>query len=560
MLLRPHPIRHATTVAVGLLAAAIFLAPVGAHPHAGDGLAGSAHAERTVPGARVHFPVSCSVQAQAQFDRAITELHHMTYPEARAGFEQVAATDPQCAMAHWGIAMTLFQPLWPSRPTPEGLQRGWDEVQRARALAPPTQREQLFIAAAEAFFLEPGGTDYWQRIGRWEAATTRAHRTLPDDPELAIFHALSQLATAPAKTVSREHADRASAVLLRVREQHPDHPGVMHYLIHANDVPGRESEQLQVTRHYETTAPDNAHALHMPTHIYTRLGDWEGVVRGNLRSEAAALKQPANQPGHVSDEYAHAVEYLVYGYLQQGDDAQAQSHLRQLHVTANLESGFKAAFHLASTQARYALERHDWVQAAAIVPRQSTLVDWDKFPWPEAISQFARGLGAARSGQLDRAQAAGTRMQALETRMRESGEDLFAANIEVMRLSLQGWIAQAQGKHAEAAATLSQAAALEASTPKHPVTPGPTLPAEELLGDLLMAQGRPAAALQAYRRALALYPKRFNSVLGAARAADANGNTGSADSYYRQLLALAANGSKRTELADARRRVPQAND
>lgn len=551
--MRPHPAHTARFIA--LAGTGVLTAALAAGTDASAQTTTDLHAAHDKAG--VHFPVSCSARAQAQFDTAITQLHHMTYPEARAGFERVAVTDPQCAMAHWGIAMTLFQPLWPSRPNAQALQRGWDEVQQARSLAPPTPREQLFVAAAEAFFLEPTGTDYWQRIARWEAAAARAHRQLPEDSELAVFHALAQLATAPSKTVSREHADRAAAVLLEVRERDPDHPGVMHYLIHANDIPGRESEQLQVTRHYETTAPDNAHALHMPTHIYTRLGDWNGVVRGNLRSAAAALRQPANQPGRVSDEYAHAVEYLVYGYLQQGDDANAQAQLRKLHDTANLETGFKAAFHLASTQARYALERHDWAQAAAIVPRQSTLVDWDKFAWPESISQFARGLGAARGGQIEQAQAASTRMQELETAVRSAGEDLFARSIEVLRVGLGAWIAQAQGRRDAAVTAMRQAAALEAATPKHPVTPGPTLPAEELLGDLLMEQGNAAAALAAYQASLSRYPNRFNSLLGAARAADAVQDPAAAARYYRTLLETAPD-SRRPALEDARRSVGTA--
>src|SRR5260370_2049640 len=241
----------------------------------------------------VNFPMSCSKEAQVKFNRAVALLHHMTYPEAREAFERVAAIDPKCAMAHWGIAMTLFQPLWPTRPRPEALQHGWQEVQKAKELQPPTARERLFVAAMEAFFLEPASPDYWLRIRRWEQAMEKVYNAFPDYPEAGAFYALAHLATAPADKISTAHSDRAAEILLRIYKQHPDHPGAMHYLVHANDVPGRERESLEITRKYEAVAPDNPHALHMPTHIYTRLGDWNGVIRGNLRAADAALQYPA---------------------------------------------------------------------------------------------------------------------------------------------------------------------------------------------------------------------------------------------------------------------------
>jgi tetratricopeptide (TPR) repeat protein len=499
---------RATALMAGLLAAGT----VGGHEleHAGHALG------------KVHFPVSCSQEAQAEFDRAIALLHHMTYPQAREAFERVAAVDSRCAMAHWGIATTLFQPLWPTRPRPAELQRGWDEAQKARALQPPTERERLFIATAEAFFLEPASPDYWLRIRRWAAALERLYTALPDDPEAAAFYALSLLATTPSNAISREHADRAAEILIRVYRQNPDHPGAMHYLVHANDVPGRERELLEITRKYEAAAPNNPHALHMPTHIYTRLGDWDGVVRGNLRAADAALEYSAGDHGEfVWDEFPHAIEYLVYAYLQKGDFADAALQLQRLRNTERIEPSFKTAFHLASTQARYALERRDWRAAAAIAPREPASLAWDRYPWAEAISQFARGLGSAHLGNLDTAQAAGTRLEELEAAARKSGEELFARNIAVLRLELAAWSAHVEGQDEASLALMREAADLEASTPKHAVTPGPTLPAQELLGDLLMEQRKPAEALAAYRRSLELYPNRFNSLRGAERAAQA---------------------------------------
>ncbi len=484
----------------------------------------------------------------------------MTYPQAREAFTQVATIDPQCAMAHWGIAMTLFQPLWPTRPGPEALQQGWEAVQKAKALRPPTERERFFVDAAEAFFLEPASPDYWLRIRRWEQVMEKVHTAFPDDDEAAAFYALAHLATAPSDdlVLARAHADRAAEILLRVYEHNPDHPGAMHYLIHANDVPGRERDELEITRKYETLAPDNPHALHMPTHIYTRLGDWDGVIRGNLLAADAALKYPAGTDAElVWDEFPHAIEYLIYAYLQKGADDEASAQLTRLLAAARLEPSFKTAFHLASTQARYALERHAWDEAARLVPREPAVVDWDRFTWPEAIARFARGLGAAHLGQTDEARAASERLGDLEAATRKAGEDLFARNIHVLRLELNAWVAHVEGQRDPSVALMREAAELEASTPKHAVTPGPTLPAEELLGDLLMEQKQPAEALAAYKRSLELYPGRFNSLLGAARAAGALGDASLARTFYQELLDVAGGGTRQPALQEARSYVSQ---
>ena len=506
----------------------------------------------------VHFPISCSQPAQVEFDRAVALLHHMTYPQAREGFERVATADPQCAMAHWGIAMTLFQPLWPTRPRPEALQRGWDAVLKAETLAPPSKREQLFVAAAEAFFLEPASSDYWLRIRRWEQAMEKVYSSFPDDPEAASFYALALLAMTPSDSSPRAHADQAAQILLAVYQKHPDHPGAMHYLVHANDVPGRERESLEITEKYETTAPSNPHALHMPTHIYTRLGDWSGVIRGNLRAAEAALQYPAGDHGEfVWDEFPHALEYLIYAYLQKGADSGAATQLNRLRATARLEPTFKTAFHLASTQARYALERGAWKEAVVLVPREPAGLDWDRFTWPEAIVRFARGLGAAHLGRVNGARAEVERLSQLDEATQKSGEDLFARNIRVLRLELSSWLAHAERQEDSSVALMREAAELEVSTPKAAVTPAPTLPAPELLGDLLMEQKHPADALAAYQRSMELYPRRFNSLLGAARAARALGNKALARTFFGELLEVADSGTRQPALKEAEDYVAQ---
>lgn len=324
----------------------------------------------------VDFPISCSAAAQEEFNRGVALLHHMTYPQAREVFGQVAQIDPSCAMPHWGIAMTLFQPLWPTRPGPEDLKRGWEEVQKAKGLGAPTERERQYLAAAEAFFRDPSASDYQQRLARWDAAMAEVYAANPEDPEAAAFYALSRLSVAPSDVSSLEHWDRAAEIILSVYERNANHPGAMHYLIHANDVPGRERELLEVVRKYGEVAPRNPHALHMPTHIYTRLGDWDRVIAGNLEAADAALEYPAGESGQwVSDEFPHAIEYLVYAYLQKGADDDAAAQQRRLLQTEELQPGFKTAFHLASIQTRFALERRAWAEAAfwhRANPRRST--------------------------------------------------------------------------------------------------------------------------------------------------------------------------------------------
>ncbi len=506
----------------------------------------------------VDFPVSCSKQAQVEFNRAIALLHHMTYPQAREAFEHAAKTDPQCTMAHWGIAMTLFQPLWPTRPSSEDLRRGWDAVEKAKVLEPPTKRERLFVAAVEAFFREPTSSNYWQRIRRWEEAMEAVYVAYPQDPEAACFYALALLATAPSDSVSREHSERAAKILLVVYKQNPEHPGAMHYLIHANDVPGRERESLEIVRKYETVAPRNPHALHMPTHIYTRLGDWDRVIRGNLQAADAALEYPAGKHGEfVWDEFPHAIEYLVYAYLQKGADDEAAAQLKRLRGTARLEPTFKTAFHLASTQARYALERHAWSEAALLIPRDPPFLDWERFMWPEAVTWFARGLGSAHQGGVDEARRAAKRLEELETAAGQTGEDLFARQIRILRLEVGAWLAHVREDSESSVGLLRQAAELEVSTPKPAVTPAPTLPAFELLGDVLLEQKHPAEALAAYKRSLDLYPRRFNSLLGAARAARASGDDSQAHAFYQELLGVAAGGTRLLARQEAQNFVSQ---
>jgi len=542
-----HPAHHVPTsmktLAVVLLSlSGTTYCPSQVHRDSGDEL-GS-----------VNFPVSCSPATQARFNNAVVLLHHMTYPQARRAFQRITASDTGCAMAYWGIAMTLFQPVWPTRPGPADLQRGWEAVSRAKSLNPPTDRERLLIAATEAFFRDPASSDYWRRIHGWYDGMAKAFEAFPDDQEISAFYALALIATVPPDQISSPNNARAADILLDILKQNPRHPGAMHYLIHANDVPGRERESLEVLREYAGIAPHNPHALHMPTHIYTRLGDWQNVIGGNIQAADAALEFPAGDHGqYVWDEFPHAIEYLIYAYLQEAADDKAAAQLKRLLGTARLEPSFKTAFHISSTRARYALERRAWKEAASLVPGEPQTIDWGRYPWPEAITWFARGLGSVHIGQSDEAGKSLRRLQELEAAASASGEVLFTRNIRVLRLALAAWSADLEGKRDTSVALMTQAAELEASTPKHAVTPAPTLPAYELLGDLLMKQGNAPSAVKAYRRSLDSYPRRFNSLLGGARASLGAGDREEAAAFCRQILEVASPESGRDGLDEARR-------
>jgi len=509
------------------------------------------HGEDTL--SAVNFPVSCLPASQTEFNRAVTLLHHMTYPQARGAFQKLVEHDSGCAMASWGIAMTLFQPLWPTRPSSADLQRGWEAVQRARALNPPMKREQLLIAAAEGFFRDPAAGDYWKRVHAWGEGMETCYAAFPQDHEVAAFYALALLATVRPDQISSPNNARAADILLRILKENRRHPGAMHYLIHANDVPGREHESLDILREYEAIAPHNPHALHMPTHIYTRLGNWQEVIRGNIKAADAALEFPAGDHGQfIWDEFPHAIEFLIYAYLQEGADDAAAVQLKRLQGTARLEPTLKTAFNLSSTKARYALERKAWTEAASIAPREPGTVAWDRFPWPEAISWFAHGLGSVHIGNSAEARSSQNRLRDLEDVATKAKEELFARNIRILRLELAAWLVNMQGMNDSSVIFMTQAAGLEGSTPKHAVTPGPTLPAYELLGDLLLEQGKPSEASNAYKRALELYPRRFNSLLGAARSARAMDSLQSAAIFYRQLIDVTSAETKREVLQEAR--------
>lgn len=482
---------------------------------------------------QVEFQVSCQPAVQAEFDRAVALLHHMMYVESRAAFQQISERSPECAMAPWGVAMTLFQPLWPSRPSADDLVRGRDLVQRAMELGPSTERERHLVAAAAAFYQDPDA-DWWSRIRSWAAAMETAYDAHSDDIETSALYALSQLAVGAVSDDRMAHQARAAEVLLGIHNQVPTHPGAIHYTIHANDVQGRANESLQIVRSYDDIAPSVPHALHMPTHIYVRLGEWPGVIEWNRKSADAALEFPAGDA--VSHHYVHAMDYLVYAHLQQGADDAAASVIAEASAKSPHQPTFVSAFHLSAMPARFAVERRAWAEAAALPARAQDYIAWDRFWWPEAMTWFAKGLGAVHTGDLEGARAAHARMAELSQQAAEAGEDAFRRYIETDRLVLAGFLAHAEGNVDAALMRLREAVDMEASVQKHPVTPGTLLPPYEALGELLLELGRPAEALAAYQSSLGIWPNRYHSLLGAARAANQADNHDEARAMYRTLL------------------------
>jgi tetratricopeptide (TPR) repeat protein len=466
----------------------------------------------------VDFKASCDAAVQSEFDRALGLMHHMMYVQARKAFQVITETDADCGMAHWGVATTLFQPIWGTRPSAEELQRGWQNIERASELVPEKGRERLLVEATREFFREPDKAEFPTRINRWTDGMKAAYEAHPEDADVAALYALSRLTIAQQQAARRDALhDEAEAVLREIWETDPLHPGAIHYSIHATDADGRAENALDMVEVYGRIAPEVPHALHMPSHIYVRLGEWDEVIEWNRRSADAALKtDPVD--GGVSHHYIHALDYMMYAYLQQGDEAQARAVYEEAMSKERHQASFVAAYHVAAMPARKAVEQRDWKAAAALEPRTPDYLPWDTSRWPEGISWHARGLGAVHTGELETAQEAEQRLAALRDKAREDGEENFATYLEVDRLILAGWLARAEYENDEAVRLMRKAAELERTVEKHPVTPGALLPPNEALGDLLMDLDRPDEAVQAYLASDEIWPGRFNTSRGLASA------------------------------------------
>jgi len=485
---------------------------------------------------KVHFPTSCSPRVQPQFERAVAMLHSFWYPEAEKSFQSIAQADRQCSMAWWGVAMTLWHPLWPETPDAESLKRGLAAVHQAQAVMGNTARERDYIAAVGAFYENYDRVDHHARALAYEKAMEKVARRYPDDREASIFYSLALLTTASPTDKTYANQKRASEILEKISAAQPDHPGVAHYIIHSYDNPVLAPQGLTAARRYAEIAPSVPHALHMPSHIFVRLGLWQEAITSNLASAAAARDYEVKV--HMNgawQERLHALDYLAYSYLQTGQESEARRVVEEAGsaTTANPTS-FVSEYALAAIPARFAIERQDWAAAAALKPRSASAA-------AEAITWWARALGAARTRNVEAAKEDLAQIQVMKDKLDASAvptAKYWAGQVEIQRRAAAAWLAHARQQDDEAAQLMRSAADMEESIEKSPVTPGPVVPARELLADLLMEMKQPALALAEFEASLKSSPNRLHAVYGAAQAAEAAKQADVAKRYYAKVVEI----------------------
>jgi tetratricopeptide (TPR) repeat protein len=462
---------------------------------------------------QVTFPTSCSPTVQQKFERGVALLHSFAYTDAEQAFRNIAQVDEKCAMAHWGVAMSLYHPLWEPWITDEDLQRGAKELESARSIK-ATDRERAYIDALNSYYGGDMKRSRQQRALDHEKAMASVAAKYPKDTEAQVFYALALLATATPADRKHRNQKKAADLLEPIYRSHPQHPGPVHYLIHAYDNAELARRGLAFAREYSQVAPDAPHALHMPSHIFTRLGMWNDSVRSN---EAARLS--AHQHGDLGEEL-HAMDYLMYAYLQSGRVEDAMRLLRDLDTMKPGVGEFKIEYAAAAMPVRYTIEQERWEDAAALeaMPPQA-------LPQARAIRQWARGIALARLGRIEDAKRELERMQSARDQLEKAGNFYWATQVETQIMEVQALIARAEQKNDEALRLMRTAADEEDAVEKIPITPGPIVPARELLAGLLLEMKRPKEALVEYEAALALSPGRRASLAGAAKAAEMAGDS-----------------------------------
>jgi len=535
------------------LIAAVLLVCAAARGMAQEHRHGNGNGERL---GEVHFAASCSERAQRDFDRAVALLHSFQFSRAIEGFDAVLRVDPACAIAYWGIALSAWSnPFAPGQKDQGQLQVGRQSAERGNGLGAGTERERAYLAAVGKLYGDYERTPQQLRLLAYRDAMGNVAARYPEDHEAQIFYALA-LAVAQ-DPGDKSYADRlkAGAILEELFTQEPTHPGLAHYIIHAYDVPALAGRALVAAQRYAEIAPDAPHALHMPSHTFTRLGYWQESIASNVAAAAAARRQ-----GQTSEEL-HASDYETYAYLQTGQDRAAARIVAALPEMAArfdpkallIGAGPPAAgyFALAAIPARYALERQDWQQAERLAVSETP------FPYTEAMSWFARGLGAARLGHAAAANEAVAALRRVQERLAQADERYWAQQVDIQATAVSAWSALAAGRNEEAMRRMEAATDLEAGTEKSAVTPGPLAPARELLGEMLLEMHEPARALLRFTTTLQREPRRFRSLYGAARAAQLSGNTALSQQYFGELLAVCARSDQpgRPELRTAREAV-----
>ena len=512
---------------------------------------------------KVAFQTSCSPQAHAVFIRGMTLLHSFEYPQAEKAFNEAATADPDCSIAHWGAAMSLYHPLW-APPSKAEMERAQAALGKAQASPPKSQRERDYVAAIATFYRDSDRLDHKARALAYNASMADLHKKYPDDREAAIFYALSQIAIGTQDNdpnFSRE--TEAAAILNAVLKEEPDHPGVAHYLIHNFDYPPLAELAVPAARSYATIAPDSPHAQHMPSHIFTRLGMWEDSIASNLKSEAAsiALTKAEGFDGS-SPERLHAMDYLAYAYLQTAQDAKAEAVLADLNTIQRVNNPiFTVAYAATAIPARIVLENRRWKDAASLKLQDNVakLVPLDNFQWAEAHVHFARAVGAARGGDAAEARKETVKLKAIEDGLViPPGTYDWRTQVSIERQLADAWTTYAEGKKDQALSLMRAAADLDDATEKHPVTPGAVLPAREQLGEILIELQQPQAALAEFEASLKRAPKRLTGLYGAAHAAQLAGDATKAKSYFAEIVEVTkASDGSRSEVKEARTATAQ---
>jgi tetratricopeptide (TPR) repeat protein len=477
----------------------------------------------------VLFPISCAPAVQASFNHSVALLHSFAYSAAEKSFLEVAAADPKCAMAHWGVAISYYHQLWEPPISPADLLLGQLEIQKAKTLGGDSSREQSFIDALALFYKDTPTVPHATRALAYQQAMSAVALHNPNDRESLIFYALALLGTASPTDRSRANQKHAADILEPLFKKYPQHPGVAHYLIHAYDNPELAQRGLTAARAYAQIAPSAPHALHMPSHIFTLLGLWPDSILSNSAARAAAQRQ-----GDVG-EALHAMDYLIYAYLQAGRNSEAARLLQELGVMPDLQvSQFKVGYAATAMPARYALERRAWDEAAAIPPKLGSP------PQVLAITYWCHATGLARSGKPDAAERELEKLSQSLREVRKKNDDYWAAQVEIQIDEAEAWIAQARGRREKSLSLLRAATEKEGSLEKRPITPGPIVPAREQLGDLLLEQNQPGEALREFETSLVNAPGRRGALSGAARAAEMAGDSAKAQEFRKRLNDLGA--------------------
>jgi tetratricopeptide (TPR) repeat protein len=504
---------------------------------------------------RVEFGASCRDEANHELDRALALYHSFWFEPANAAYRKVLQRDPECGMAYWGLALSaLGNPFaWPA--PSKAVQSGAAFMAEAQRTSAKSERERGFISALSLLFRDWETTEHRARSLAWGQAMEQLAARFPEDTETQIFHALTLVANAQASDKTFVNQLKAGAILEPLLQQRADHPGVAHYLIHAYDFSGLVERGLPAARRYAAVAPSAPHALHMPAHIFTRLGMWEESIETN-RVSAKAAKDELKGTTHAIGSYnaIHAMDYMMYAYLQRAQDGAAGALVREIEAIERIDAtNFPVAYALAAMPARFALERRRWDDAARLqlLPKEFS---WKQFPQAEAVLVYARALGASRTGAIAQASLEVDRLRQLLGEMKAMKLSYWAQQTEIQVAAASAWLALAQGRTDDALNGMQQAAELEDRSDKHPVTPGPLVPVHELLGEMLLELKRPAEALEQFERVQTAEPNRFRAIYCAARAAELAGDGQKALTLYDRLLTLVSKrDGERPEIAHAQR-------